>query len=149
MLWQIEQVSKHDHWTHTKQICSTNSATFGLKFDYRTRALSNLIICQAIYRHSTGIRRMYHLFGYISTIRQGSDECCRFFATLPMYPKNGYIAMYAIFAYMDSQGSECHTLMETADQSAADQRVPLWQGNYIYVLGGGGRGLLWPTCPPR
>ena len=44
------------------------------------------------------------IFAYISTIRQGSDECCRVFATLPMYPKNGYIAMYAIFAYMDSQG---------------------------------------------
>ena len=71
MLWQIEQGSKHDHWTHAKQICSINSATFGLKFDYRTRASSNLIICQAIFRHSTGNRRMYH---FLAIFRQSDRD---------------------------------------------------------------------------
>ena len=104
VLWQIEQVSKQDHWAPEKQICAINSATFGLKFDYWTRASSNLIICRAKFLHSTAIRRMLSLCGYTSTIRQGSDECCRFLAILPMYPKNCYITMYAIFAYMDCQG---------------------------------------------
>ena len=71
MLWQIEQVSKQDHWAPEKQVCSINSVTLGFKFDYRTRASSNLPNFQAIFRHSTGIRRMYH---FLAIFRQSDKD---------------------------------------------------------------------------
>ena len=63
--------SKQDHWAPEKQICSTNSATLGLKFDYRTRPSSNLTNFQAIFRHSTGIRRMSH---FLAIFRQSDRD---------------------------------------------------------------------------
>ena len=71
MLWQIEQVSKQCHWAPEKQICSINSATLGLKFDYRIRAASNLLHFQPIFRHSKGIRRMYH---FLAICRQSDRD---------------------------------------------------------------------------
>ena len=56
--------------THHRHSSRRQPSTLGLKFDYR-RAASNLINFQAIFRHSTGIRRKYH---FLAIFRQSDRD---------------------------------------------------------------------------
>ena len=46
---------------------------------------------------------MYHFLAIFRQSDRDPTNVVVSFATLPVYPQNGYIAMYAIFAYMHSQ----------------------------------------------